>query len=424
MTRLVDNAASILGRMSRFDLLTEEDAHDHWLPKNIHDFMFHLSSPSDPHGKLKKALFESEELDEATVFDIRRGDHPNKPLAHPAMGLPKTQHVISVGRKEMPEGNIHKRIGEGFKKAYSEMENEKPHETRAKLAESKKVFQSFAQARGYKANTAPKMLMGNLKTKKSSGEGVLTTGLNLAPHATSGLDHFDVCPKASAECRSGCLGLTAGGNKQYPDFALSSKVLRTHFLAHHPEHAARIIDSELHAHKRKAAREGMLAGVRMNITSDLAWEHHAPKMFEKHKDVQFYDYTKMPNRVLRSLAPKAKPEDFHNKLGHPSNYHLTLSHTGTNHHESNDKDVVKVLEAGGTVAAVFKRSTKGGHLPTHIEDVKTGKRYPVKDGDKDDNTWDRPNSVSGLKLKGIKDEHAGHFANHVDEDRIARINHN
>jgi hypothetical protein len=420
MSDLVKNLAASLDLTQRFNVLNEEvdetPAHElngaSWMPHILANFMFHLASPSDEHGKLKKALHESEQLDEL-----------GPDLPHPAMALPKTSHVISVGREQMPAGNIHKRIGEGFKKAYSEMATEKPSETRAKHSEAKKVFANFTKERGYKGELAPKMLKGNHKTRLSSGAGVSTTGLNLAPHATAGLHNFDVCPNASKECRSSCLGLTAGGNKQYPDNALSSKVLRTHFLAHHPEHAARLIDKEITNHKKKAAKEGMKAGIRMNITSDLAWEHHAPQMFEKHKDVQFYDYTKMHNRVMRSLAPKKDPQDFHNSMGHPSNYHLTLSHTGTGHDESNDHHVIKVLEHGGTVASVFKRN-KEGHLPTHIEDVQTGKRYPVKNGDNDDNTFDRPKAVSGLKLKGIKNEAAGRFANHVDDDRIARINHN
>jgi hypothetical protein len=72
--------------------------------------------------------------------------------------------------------------------------------------------------------------------------------------------------------------------------------------------------------------------------------------------------------------------------------------------------------------------------PTHVEDVKTGQRYPIVNGDKDDNTFDRHESaglseggqgqgvVSGLKLKGIKNSDAGKFANPVDKDGIIRIN--
>jgi hypothetical protein len=160
----------------------------------------------------------------------------------------------------------------------------------------------------------------------------------------------------------------------------------------------------------------------MNITSDIAWEHHAKHLFERHPNVTFYDYTKSPNRVLKHLDPNS---------GHPKNYHLTLSHTGTGHDESNDHSVSKVLNAGGVVASVYKRG-KGRKLPTHLHDHLTGKKFPVVNGDDDDNTFDRHATaglregkpghgvVSGLMLKGVKD--AGHFANNVDEHGVAHVN--
>lgn len=409
-----------------------EDALPGWFSnaKVLHDFLFHLSSPVDPDGHEASELKQS--LTEATVFDIKRGDTPGN--FHP--GLPKTNLML---RKAQEEGlghgdeNIHKRIGHGFRRAYDEMASEHPTETRRRLAESKRVFQEFAQARGLKAGTPPKILRGNMKTEKSSGVGFLTTGINLAPHSLAGLGRFDVCPSATDSCRTNCLGTTAGGNKQYPDTALSSKVLRTHFLAAHPEHFARILDSEIEAHKRKARREGAEAGIRLNVTSDIKWEQHVPQMFEKHKDVQFYDYTKSANRVLKSLDPNS---------GHPENYHLTLSHTGTveSHHahgtphESNDASVSKVLAAGGVVASVVQRGkdvpeVKGYH------DVQRGVTYPVANGDDDDNTFDRHETVgrqhgtpgngviSLLKLKGVKNEAAGAFASRVPEDGIVKFNH-
>jgi hypothetical protein len=163
----------------------------------------------------------------------------------------------------------------------------------------------------------------------------------------------------------------------------------------------------------------MKAGVRLNVTSDISWEKHAPELFRRHPTTQFYDYTKLSNRV-----------------GHPNlpeNYHLSLSHTGTDHAESNDKAAVDVLNRGHVVAMVYHRG-KSVPKPTHVEDVKTGKRYPIVDGDHDDNTFDRHESigktegkagggvVSGLKLKGIKNEAAGKFANPVDPDGVIRIN--
>ena len=432
---LIESAARQLGRMSKYlNEATEgpdqsEEERAEWLPRTLHDFLFHLSGPSDPTGE------KSGNIQEATVFDIKRGDRPGGKgmvgTPEHLKDLPKSRTIV---QQSMAEGlhnrNIHKSAGE-FGATFSKLESEHPSETRKKLGEAKKAFQQFAQARGFKAGTAPKMLRGNMKTEKSSGENVLTTGLNLAPHSTSGL--HDTCPNASEDCRKNCLGTQAGGNRQYPDTALSSKILRTHFIVAHPEHAARLVDSEISAHKKAAKKKGMSPGVRMNITSDISWEHHAPKMFERHSDVQFYDYTKLHNRVLRQYAPPSKTSNFFNSMGHPKNYHLTLSHTGTGHSESNDKHVANVLDRGGVAAMVFQRG-KGNKLPTHVEDVSTGKRYPVANGDDDDNTFDRHATlgaregekghgvVSGLMLKGVKNEDAGKFANKVDDDGIVRIN--
>jgi hypothetical protein len=67
-------------------------------------------------------------------------------------------------------------------------------------------------------------------------------------------------------------------------------------------------------------------------------------------------------------------------------------------------------------------------------DHATGKKYPVVNGDDDDNTFDRHATaglsegkpghgvVSGLVLKGVKNEAAGHFANDVDQNGVAHIN--
>jgi len=450
MSKLIQGAVAQLNKLKRLEDRVEEEflneeteykaAPDDDIPegmeKNIHDFLFHLSSPSDPTASQKI------KMDEAVLFDIKRGDRPGaiqKPdeLAHKAMGMPKTAKMISKAKEEGlgEKDNLHKKIGEGFRKAFDEIDSEDHKVTKAKVKEAKDTFKTFAQSRGLKAATAPSMLRGNMKTEKSSGEGVLTTGLNLAPHATSGMHNFDVCPKASKECRANCLGTEAGGNRQYPDLAMSSKVLRTQFIAAHPEHAARLIDHEITQHKKSAQKKGMIPGVRMNVTSDLSWEHHAPKMFSRHKDVQFYDYTKMHNRVIRSLAPKKAGSDF-NSMGHPNNYHLTLSHTGTGHDESNDKATSEVLKRGGVVAMVFQKQKgkKNASLPTHIVDHSTGQKYPVTNGDNDDNTFDRHTTigktegqsghgvVSGLMLKGVKNEAAGHFANKVDENGVAHIN--
>jgi len=383
--------------------------------KCLHDFLFHVSSPSDPsmhtgsmHEGVDDKMFGS-------IFE----DVDVEKFAHKSMNLPKTRALIQQGNSELPDGaNVHKTMGQKLRHTFESMEHESPSQSSAKLKESKAHWNSFAQSRGYK--TGPSMLGENGKTKKSTGEMVHTKGLSLAPHATNGLHKFDVCPRASKECRANCLGTEAGGNKQYPDAALSAKVLRTHYLAMHPEHAGRLIDHEIGNHVKAATKKGYKPGVRMNVTSDISWEHHAPQLFKRHPGAQFYDYTKIPNRVGH---PKT-----------PENYHLTLSHTGTGHAESNDHESVKKLEGGHTVAMVYHRG-KDVPNPTHVEDVKSGRRYPIVNGDHDDNTFDRHAQagrtlgkaghgvVSGLRLKGVKNEAAGHFANKVDHDGIIRINH-
>ena len=368
----------------------------------ISNFLGHLSSPMTPHGM----------INEITVLDTKK----MTPLQARQGKLTKSNHMIEMGKTEFGTENLHRKIADGFRTSLSSMESEDDKTRKSKLKKARAVFDSFAQSRGLKK--APALFNENGKTRKSTGEGVHTIGLTLAPHTAHGLSNFDVCPRASSECRANCLGTEAGGNRQFADAALSSKIIKTHFIAAHPEHAARIMHHEIGQHVRQAEKAGYIPGVRMNVTSDIAWEKFGKKLMTDHPTAQFYDYTKMPNRVLRQ-----------NSEDHPRNYHLSLSHTGTGHSESNDKDVIKTLNAGHVVAMVYQ---KGKTKATHVEDVKTGKRWKIANGDEDDNTFNRHEQlgakagegvVSGLKLKGVTNANAGKFANKVDDNGIIRINH-
>jgi hypothetical protein len=184
-------------------------------------------------------------------------------------------------------------------------------------------------------------------------------------------------------------------------------------MAEHPEHFARLMSHEIGENERWSKKNGYKPGFRGNVTSDIHWEKHLPrKFFDRHKDTQFYDYTKNAKRLHTELPP---------------NYSLALSHTGTGHAESNDRDVINALQAGKVVAMVHQ---KGKVTPTHVEDASTGQRWRIGNGDEDDNVYDRQTPeekankvgvVSGLKLKGVKNEAAGHFANKVDDDGIIRL---
>jgi hypothetical protein len=138
------------------------------------------------------------------------------------------------------------------------------------------------------------------------------------------------------------------------------------------------------------------------------------KFFDKHKDTQFYDYTKVHGRLKNKKLP--------------SNYHLSLSHTGTNHPESNDKEAIEHLKSGGVVAMVHQRLKKGQTPPHHVRDRATGQSWETRIGDKNDNTFEhvkerkaKQGVVRTLKLKGVNAKTAGHFANRVDKNGVIWI---
>lgn len=197
------------------------------------------------------------------------------------------------------------------------------------------------------------------KTKKGNAFGVLTGILYLAPVNLSG---YQVCPKASEGCKAACL-YTAG-------FGIYAKVQngrikrtkrffedRTNFLADLVEDIARVAET--------AKRHGQKAAIRLNGTSDIAWEkfkvtHECVEyanVFEAFPKVIFYDYTKI---LGRKAAIKYK------------NYHLTFSLS-----ENNDKDAVKALATGYNVAVVLNLGKKD-KKPAKVSG------FPVIDGDVSD----------------------------------------
>ena len=92
---------------------------------------------------------------------------------------------------------------------------------------------------------------------------------------------------------------------------------------------------------------------------------------EMFPNVQFYDYTKLENRIVNKTLP--------------ANYHLTFSRA-----EDNDHKLEAVLEHT-SAAVVFS-----GELPA------TWRGYPVIDGDEHDARFTDagPGVIIGLKAKG------------------------
>ncbi len=132
-----------------------------------------------------------------------------------------------------------------------------------------------------------------------------------------------------------------------------------------------LLRKDIRALSRLANRRGLIPAIRLNGTSDIAWELRHPELFQEFSSIQFYDYTKLVGRLQRKL---------------PANYYLTFSQSEKNSHE-----VDLALKLGYNVAVVFA----GKELPIRY----LGRR--VFNGDNSDCRFLDPQRVIvGLKPKG------------------------
>lgn len=161
-----------------------------------------------------------------------------------------------------------------------------------------------------------KSLLGfntNAKTIKGEKIGFYTGILYLAPSNLSG---YQVCPMAKlAKCDIACLNTSGRGAFNSTQLARINKT--KYFFDNRHEFMINIYkDIEKGIKKAKLLNQELL--IRLNGTSDIKWEYvsfiyndnHYNNIFEAFPNVQFYDYTKLPNR--KNI---------------PSNYDLTFSYS-------------------------------------------------------------------------------------------------
>jgi hypothetical protein len=144
------------------------------------------------------------------------------------------------------------------------------------------------------------------KTKKGQKYGFLTGIMYLTPALGSG-EQF--CPMSYlAQCEDACLNLAGRGAMNINQMSRLRKAL---FFNQYREQFKALLLKEVKRVIRMAARMGLIPLFRFNGTSDIRWERVFPSLFTMFPDVQFYDYTKIPNR--KSV---------------PANYDLTFSYSG------------------------------------------------------------------------------------------------
>lgn len=207
----------------------------------------------------------------------------------------------------------------------------------------------------------------NFKTSKGEKLGILTGVMYLAPAKISG---YEVCPRRSVGCTEACLytaGMGAFSNVQ------QARIAKTKAFFEQREEFMTQLRKDIKALVRKAEKANMIPAVRLNGTSDIEWTRTG--IINEFPDVQFYDYTKVYNRLEKEI---------------PGNYHITFSKN-----ESNAIECVGALKLGVNVAVVFA-TKKGDALPA------TWNGYPVYDGDDTDVRFQDPKGgyVIGLRAKG------------------------
>lgn len=228
---------------------------------------------------------------------------------------------------------------------------------------------------------------GNIKTEKSVDLGWLTAILHLSPGNLSG---YEMCKGRSKGCFSACLNsaghggigavFAANGQLVKGNAVQAARIYRTKLLMEQRAVFALQLVRELEAHIRKANRLHLRPAVRLNGTSDYAWETmpitrngvEYANAFQAFPEIRFYDYTKIARRMFSPM---------------PSNYSLTFSRAET---LASKIAAMQVLENGGNVAVVFDKS-----LPTHWNG------YRVIDGTLHDLRFlDGANVIVGLLAKG------------------------
>ena len=207
----------------------------------------------------------------------------------------------------------------------------------------------------------------NAKTVKGQKNGYKTAILYLAPAEQSG---FNVCPMASQGCKKACL-YTAGHGRF--NNVQQGRINKTRWFIQERETFLFQLEKEIIKHIKNSEKNGFIPCVRLNGTSDIAWENFG--IIQKFSMVQFYDYTKVYKRALKFVRGEL-----------PRNYHITYSLNEDNHAHA-----FEVLRNGGNISAVFRK-----------EIPKKYNGFRVIDADETDLRFTDPlNVICGLKAKGL-----------------------
>ena len=228
------------------------------------------------------------------------------------------------------------------------------------------------------------------KTIKGEKFGYLTGILYLSPADLSGVN---LCSMAEAAgCKFGCLNMAGRG--QF-NSVQAARLNKTKYFLHDQFAFMQDLVKDILKLKRKALKLGLVPVVRLNGTSDIRWEdktiYHGLNIFEMFPEVQFMDYTKIPNR--KNI---------------PSNYDLTFSFSGADAFRNYNR---MAINAGKRVAVVFRTAAE---IPEYFEGMQ------VVNGDESDLRFlDPAGVVVALYAKGRARKDSSGFV--VDSSKYRTI---
>jgi hypothetical protein len=241
---------------------------------------------------------------------------------------------------------------------------------------------------------------GNPKIMKGEKMGYNSYILHLAPASLSG---YNTCPKATEGCKSACLNTAGRGGMfkkgETTNMIQQARIRKTKMFYENRQEFMVNLVKDIQLAIKQSEKKGLIPVIRLNGTSDIAWEKYRfdisykgytvrdTNIFELFPNIQFYDYTKMLNRKVNNIK----------------NYHLTFSAA-----DGNDNDVIKAFEQGYNVAMVFGIAKK-------YEMIKEYMGKPVYNGDDSDLRFlDPDNHIVGLYAKGkAKKDNTG-FVKFID----------
>ena len=222
------------------------------------------------------------------------------------------------------------------------------------------------------------------KLDLSEKAGTLTFGLYLAPWNMSG---HQVCA-GGKHCHNFCL--SGSGQNKIDELARGkdgskiniSRIKKTRLFYENKPLFMKILVHEIKKAEKRARDLNLPFAIRLNCTSDLSPElfvepETGKNILQLFPNVQFYDYTKVPNRIKL--------------LGKYENYDLTFSFDGYNWETAKE-----FIENGGRAAVVFA----GDKLP------ETYKGYKVINGNNYDMRFLDPGKcVIGLSYHPVANDY-------------------